>query len=239
MDEFKSKNNTKLINFRDYFLSIVIGLLYVLIVITFPLFLAFTYRPFYYCQISIQNLPESSGYSYLEIKNAFDELMDSLIFNEEFSLGVFPYSEEGMNHFLDCKGLFLLSNVTLVVSSLLFFILLIVIKYKKIKLRKLFNLSFYSWFSILLVIVVGSFAIYAIADFYGAFNLFHTILFPGKSNWVFDPVTDPIINVLPTEIWINYGIILGVLYLFFILLPIIKDIIEVRKKKRLSLQGNM
>ena len=47
-----------------------------------------------------------------------------------------------------------------------------------------------------LFVIVGGLAA---LDFDRAFTVFHTIFFPGKDNWLFDPMTDPVILILPEE----------------------------------------
>lgn len=46
----------------------------------------------------------------------------------------------------------------------------------------------------------------AALDFDGAFTVFHSIFFPGKDNWLFDPVTDPVILILPEAFFRNCAI---------------------------------
>ena len=55
------------------------------------------------------------------------------------------------------------------------------------------------------------FAVGALAalDFDRAFVLFHSLFFPGKSNWLFDWRTDPIILALPQEFFRNCAILIG------------------------------
>lgn len=36
--------------------------------------------------------------------------------------------------------------------------------------------------------------------------MFHSIFFPGKDNWLFDPVTDPVILILPEAFFRNCAI---------------------------------
>ena len=49
-------------------------------------------------------------------------------------------------------------------------------------------------------------ALLAALDFDGAFTVFHSIFFPGKDNWLFDPVTDPVILILPEAFFRNCAI---------------------------------
>ena len=51
----------------------------------------------------------------------------------------------------------------------------------------------------------------AALDFNRAFVAFHVLFFPGKDNWLFDPRTDQIINILPQEFFRNCAILILVL----------------------------
>ena len=54
----------------------------------------------------------------------------------------------------------------------------------------------------------------AALDFDRAFVVFHSLFFPGKSNWIFDWRVDEIILVLPQVVFRNYAIlIVGLLLL--------------------------
>ena len=48
----------------------------------------------------------------------------------------------------------------------------------------------------------------AALDFDRAFTVFHTIFFPGKTNWLFDPDTDQIINILPETFFMDCAILI-------------------------------
>ena len=48
----------------------------------------------------------------------------------------------------------------------------------------------------------------AALDFDRAFTVFHTIFFPGKDNWLFDPMTDPVILILPEAFFRSCAILI-------------------------------
>ena len=48
----------------------------------------------------------------------------------------------------------------------------------------------------------------AALDFDRAFVVFHSLFFPGKTNWLFDPRTDEIINILPQEFFMNCALLI-------------------------------
>jgi integral membrane protein (TIGR01906 family) len=52
-------------------------------------------------------------------------------------------------------------------------------------------------------------AVLVAIDFDAAFTAFHTLFFPGKANWLFDPATDEIILALPETFFMNCAILIG------------------------------
>jgi integral membrane protein (TIGR01906 family) len=77
---------------------------------------------------------------------------------------------------------------------------------------------------ILAIALPAVFGIYAITDFNRAFVLFHKVFFPGKSNWLFDPNTDQIINILPEEFFAACGALIGVVLLILCTIMIVTGI---------------
>jgi integral membrane protein (TIGR01906 family) len=97
-------------------------------------------------------------------------------------------------------------NVLLISGALLAILLLL---RKKFGPYRLGNRAAAWWAGLLALIaplVIGGLAA---LDFDRAFVIFHKIFFPGKSNWLFDWRTDPIILALPQEFFRNCAILIG------------------------------
>ena len=56
----------------------------------------------------------------------------------------------------------------------------------------------------------------AALDFDRAFTVFHSIFFPGKDNWLFDPATDPVILILPEAFFRSCAILILAAVLLFL-----------------------
>ena len=57
-------------------------------------------RPFYYAHIEAMSLPEYTGLTVDQIKQAFDEMLDFCLgLRQDFSVGVLSWSESGRDHF--------------------------------------------------------------------------------------------------------------------------------------------
>ena len=190
-------------------LTILLGVAVVLLILTVSIGLPIYLRFFYYMQINPLNLPENSGYDYATIKHAYDCVLDYLTLpNREFSAGVFKFTEEGASHFADCKVLFNLNAIVLIISMVTVITLFILEKLKIIKTLRPFNMNVCF---ISATVVLALFAIIAIVvaiDFNSAFIVFHKIFFAGKDNWSFNPYQDQIINVLPQEFFMACAILI-------------------------------
>lgn len=219
----------------NHSLTILLIFSLIILMITFSIGLPIYFRPFYYLHINGLDMVESTGWSYDIIKEAYDEVLDYLVFNTPFGTGQLRYSSEGKAHFEDCKVLFDLNFWCLISSLIISGVIIILDKFKKIEIKKYFKFHpiFYSSIiAILIPVIVG---ILASIDFDRAFEVFHAIFFPGKDNWLFNPSTDQIILVMPQEFFMNCAILIGSsLLLLTIVSIIISIIIRHKRKKRLQ-----
>lgn len=222
MNKFAKSLNT-------LFFGLIVTLFVLSLSISLPLFI----RQFYYWHIDLYNIVEITGVSKENLIFSFNELMDSLMFFKPFSEGVFPFSEEGKSHFLDCQVLFVLDYVVLIISFVLLVIYLIALRKNKNLIYRPFNMSISVIMLFIPLLLIGALGTYALIDLNGAYAFFHKIFFPGKSNWVFDVYKDPIIKALPQEFFINCGILILGSYLTIYLSILIFNI-----KRKITLGGS-
>ena len=194
-------------------------------IITFSISFVLLFRPFYYMHIHSLELEEKTGLSYIEIKEAYDDVIDYCIYYHPFKTGVLKYSREGKDHFHDCRVLFTINFIILLLSILVYMIQKIF--FKDIKIKK----HFPEWWGS--IIVIGSFVsillISLTIGFEKVFISFHKLFFMGKDNWILDSIKDPIIKILPEEYFMNCAI------LIFILIIIISSsfiIMDYKKNKK-------
>ena len=205
-------------------LSVIFALALVLFVLTAAIALPIYIRPFYYAHIEPMGLPAYTGLTAAQLREAYDGILDYLTLpNRPFSCGILPFSADGEAHFADCRVLFDLNAHVLLGSGAVLAVLLIL--KKKLGPYRLFGRSAAWWaglLALILPLVVGSLAA---INFDRAFVIFHQIFFPGKSNWLFDWRTDPIILALPQEFFRNCAILIGAgLVVFSLSLLIISGI---------------
>lgn len=205
-------------------LSFIFAVALCLFIITLSISLPIYFRPFYYMHINTLSLTDS-GFTVSEIKTAYNEVLDFLTLpSREFSCGILGYTESGAAHFADCKALINLNSAVLTLSGIVLVILAILRKKDKTLPYRLFGRSaaFCSGvLAVLIPIIIGGIAA---IDFDMAFNVFHLVFFPGKTNWVFDPSKDEIINILPERFFINCAILIGVSILILSIICIISSI---------------
>lgn len=215
---------------RSKLLCLWMSVLTALILLTAAIAAPILCRPFYYAHIDPMGLPEATGLTREEIKTAFDEMLDYCLGGEEFSTGVLAWSESGKSHFTDVRALFLLDLWVLAGAAAAMAVTLILSRLAGRGPGRMLGRGFPFWAGAGLggvFIIVGALAA---TDFDRAFVVFHSLFFPGKDNWIFDPRTDEIINILPQDFFMHCAIlILGILILGCLVL-ILWDILRTKRK---------
>lgn len=188
-------------------LSVLMSLAVALVLLTGSIALPILVRPFYYAHIEPLELERESGLSRGEIVRAYDEVLDFCIgLRDDFSAGVLPFSRSGAEHFADCRVLFIL-DLGLFAGSAAAVGALAVIE-RKAPPHRFHGRRAAFWGAAGLCIALGIVGVLASLDFDGAFTAFHSIFFPGKDNWLFDPATDPIITLMPEEFFRNCAVLI-------------------------------
>jgi integral membrane protein (TIGR01906 family) len=189
-------------------LSVLLSLLTALTLLTAAIAAPILCRPFYYAHIGPLNLCGRTGLTESQIKTAYNEMLDYCLGADEFSTGVLAWSDSGKSHFTDVRGLFLLDLRLLAVSAAALAVLLILCHVRRVRLAPLLGRSFRFWAGAGLgglFLLIGGFAA---LDFNRAFVVFHSLFFPGKTNWLFDPAVDQIITILPEAFFRDCAILI-------------------------------
>ena len=210
--------------------AVIYAVLTALVVLTGAVAVPLLCRPFYYAHIGAMGLPEYTGLTAEEIKAAFDQVMDFCLgLRPDFAAGVLPFSASGASHFADVKVLFLLDLRVLEVSALLLLIIFIICRRAGLRPRRLLGRGPGFWAAAGLGIVFLAVGGLAALDFDRAFVVFHSIFFPGKTNWIFDWQTDPVILILPEDFFRNCAILIFALIIFWCAVLIAADLIAGRR----------
>lgn len=203
-----------------------------LLILSFSISVPILFRPFYYIQINALDLPEQTGWSEETIREAYDEVLDFCVLGKPFGTGQLAWSESGRSHFADVRVLFLADFAVLALSAVVCTLLLGLRLNGKLHFHHPLGRGPGFWAGILaagLVVVVGGLAA---LNFERAFVLFHAIFFPGKDNWLFDPATDQIIQVMPEAFFRNCAILIGLVLLACCAILILSDLIISRRRRQ-------
>lgn len=169
------------------------------------IYIAWLAYPF---EIDFLRLTDVVELSKADIRHNFNQLMTYLTnpFAGKLAMNDFPSSAMGLKHFLDVKRLFHLAQGV----ALLFSPLALVFFYRQLKQKILF---LYQRAFVVLAILPLLFLLMAVlVGFDRFFTYFHQLLFPGDTSWVFDPLVDPVIYILPEDLFLHCFVFFFLLY---------------------------
>lgn len=198
-----------------------------LFIISGAIAITINFRPLYVFDIDHLGILEYTDVSKEVLLKNFGQLMAFLNnpFNQVLALPDFPMSAGGAQHFYDVKVLFLLDYGVLLVTVIpaVLFIRHLVKTGALWKLIRPFQVG--------MVVPLG-FALFMAMGFNEFFTTFHEVFF-SNDDWLFNPATDPIINVLPEEFFMHCFILFFVLLELFFFVGILAGKRQLRKE-----QGN-
>lgn len=212
-------------------LSALTSLALALFLVTGAVAVPILWRGFYYGQMEALSLTARTGFSPEVIREAFDTVMDYLVKGAPFGTGRLPWSEEGMAHFADCRGLFRLDFIALAVSALFLLIILLLVWREKVSLHRFLGRGPCFWAFVFMTAAVLVLGVWGLVDFESLFTAFHHAFFPGKTNWVFDYRTDAIILILPEDFWARAAaLVAGLAFGGGLLLTLLEALLSRRPK---------
>ncbi|WP_427813193.1 TIGR01906 family membrane protein [Enterococcus sp. 22-H-5-01] len=192
-----------------------IGLVCLIVaLLTLAITLTINARWLYRFDIMHLNLLDYTTLSDKELLHNFDQLMQYLNtpWIHNLKLDDFPLSASGALHFYEVKRLFLLNYGLLIVTVVpnVFYVR------RLIKQKRLWTLIQPFKLAMVVPIVI---AFLMAVNFDQFFITFHGLFFNNDA-WIFNPATDPIINVLPETFFLHCFILFFILLEIFYFLPI-------------------
>lgn len=160
------------------------------------------------------------------ILSNFNILMDYLTnpFSHRLSMPAFHSSKSGLKHFRDVKHLFHLAQAV--------FVILLFPTWRFLKNSRAEKSLFLHQRAFVLAalapIFIGLAAL--LTGFDTFFTLFHQLLFPGDSSWLFNPATDPIIWVLPEEFFLHCFLLFFAIYEILMLTLVFKGKSDLKQR---------
>lgn len=196
-------------------LNILISFSLAIFIISGSVILSLKCKSLYYYDIKNLNISNMSGFKEEEIKQNYDYLIDYNLDKNvgEFHLPTIKYSRQGKIHFEEVRNIFQLIKKIFYISGLISVLgIILSIRNKDIKI---FNTT--SIMTILLPIIT---AVPLVINFNYFFIKFHETVF-SNDYWIFDPNIDPVINILPQDVFFHIGmLILAIILMVSILLQI-------------------
>ena len=183
----------------------LLGVLGMLFLISAAVTLTLSCRCLYRSDMKHLHLSEEMGYSGEEILANYEELIDYNLspFHTRLEFPTFPMSEEARIHFQEVKVIFQGFLCVLIVSGVGYLIgAFILIRRTEWRFLKYTGIC-----SLVIPIVTG---ILIAVNWDWAFETFHELVF-ANDYWLFDPVTDPVILVLPDEYFMHCAVMIIVL----------------------------
>ena len=214
---------TKRVRRNSVLLGVIIGLLLLVFMTALAVGLLLSNNLLYRLDMALLDIPETSGLPEEVILRNYNAVKNYLspFSNDDFVMPDLPASVEGVNHFGDAKAVINALYIAGGVSLVLIVLLMLVFR-KRMGVKTLRSAAVTSF---LVPLAAGT---AALADFDSFFVIFHEIFFR-NDDWLFDPFTDPVINILPIEYFLHCAITIAIMWLlgslfFFIL--------SVRRKRR-------
>lgn len=209
-------------------LSIFIGLMLMLVSISFATTAVLYCRPLYY--LNINRFVGKNNLDFQQIKENYDTLIDYNSFwgHEKLEFPYLPSSANGITHFEEVKTIFLEFQIILIIGLITSIFLILIY-------RKFYKTCEYLLIGGLATIFVPfTLAVFIYANFDRVFVTFHQIVF-NNDYWIFDYKTDPIINFLPQEFFMLSAIcIVGIVFLSGIIMLVLYRL-RARKSKLINL----
>lgn len=207
--------------------DLLIGIIFTLLFISIAVVITINFRPLYYMDIKLLNIEASSGIAKSDILKNYNALIDysSPFFRGDLKFPTLAASASGLKHFTEVKTLFtafyIMGAITLLLGILIFI-------YKS-RNREYSYLLVSSITAIVMPLLLG---ILMAVNFERTFIIFHKIFF-NNNDWLFDPVTDPVITILPEDFFMHCAILI---ILIVILLSAVFLILYFTKRKHYGIR---
>ncbi len=152
------------------------------------------FRPLYYLDMKLLDIPEESGYSEGICRENYDVLIDYNVIGgpSELKFPDMPMSEHGRIHFEEVKRIFVFMQVEALAG-----IAGLAAMYFRRKKKGWMHLT-----GFVTVFIAAAVLLAVIIDWEWAFETMHSLLFD-NDYWLFNPQTDPVIKILPDEFFIH------------------------------------
>lgn len=133
-------------------------------------------------------------------------------FTKQLEMPYFSSSQEGLIHFYEVSQLVIINAVFSLISLIVIYAIIKEIKKLPLYKRRKLNFGFQTLISLPIV-----FLFLIVVSFNQLFRWFHLVLF-NNAYWLFDPLKDPVIRVLPQELFMVLFVLAVIIYEGLVLL---------------------
>ncbi len=178
-------------------LNVALTIVFLVFLVTASTFFVLAMKPIYTVLVDLLKIPETSGYSREVCLRNYSVLIDYNMFWGPKVLD-FPdlvMSMRGAIHFKEVKEIFVVMQYA-AMGSLVLLVpgILLANKKKTYWWRKAAIIA-----ALVIIAVVGAGLVF---NWEGTFTLMHKLLF-NNDYWIFSPAEDPVINILPDEVFLT------------------------------------
>ncbi len=181
-------------------LNVIVSICLAIFMIGLSVIITLNIKDIYYKDIDKLNIESMTTLSREEIIEHYDYLIDYNLNTkvDEFKLPTLASSKEGKIHFEEVRDIFQSVKLLTIITG----IISVVGGISQIRKREF---KFLRNSSILIIILPALLAIPIAIDFNKCFVLFHEIMF-SNDYWIFNPLLDPVINILPEAFFMHMGV---------------------------------
>lgn len=178
--------------------DLLLALIGCLFILSASVVLVLNIRVIYYHDIDTLHLTKEVELTKEQIRENYDALIDYNLFwkgEDTLQFPDFPMSEHGQIHFAEVRRIFVALQYLMIGSAAVFFIG----EWGKLRRGSRRSLKLTAILAIVLPLAAGA----MIASNWEAFFVgFHHVMF-SNDYWLFDPVTDPVILILPDAFFLH------------------------------------
>ncbi len=179
---------------KQRIMNIILAVLLVVFILSLAITVTLNFRPLYTFVVDDYNLPLSTGMSREAIIRQYDVLIsyNNIGGPAKLDFPDLPASETGLIHFEEVRKIFLVIQWALIVSAVILSASLALSPQVRSQRQYL------KYAGIFALVFPVALSIFVVALWDRVFVWFHELFFD-NDYWIFDGVTDPIINLLPDK----------------------------------------
>ena len=172
--------------------KLTLSIILTLTIISLAVVLTLACKPLYYLDIHALHIPETTGCTISEIKANYNAVIDYCLSfgNAPLEFPTFPMSEGGRIHFEEVKNIFNLFKYMVIGGTLASTAGILWMRRKHC----------YGYLKLTAILTVA-------LNWDRTFVTFHEIAF-NSDYWLFDPATDPVINILPDLYFLHCAVMI-------------------------------